>query len=123
MINNEIYQIIYDEISDLVKTSWDKLVIYLEYGANSYSFAFYVFAKGKYTKCYDINDISDKELDETFRRIDDVVAPERNLLKDKWSNMTIIISSEGDMHTDFDYSDLSKGTYQYKKGWKAKYLV
>lgn len=123
MINNDLYQIIFDEVSSLIKTSWDKIVIYLEYGEKSYSFSFYVKESDKYIKCYDLKGLSENKLDATFKRIDEVVAPERNALKKKWSNMTMVVSSEGDMHTDFDYSDLSQGTYQFKKEWKKKYIV
>lgn len=37
--------------------------------------------------------------------------------------MTMIIDGNGNMKTDFDYTDLSRGNYQYKKAWKKKYLV
>jgi hypothetical protein len=37
--------------------------------------------------------------------------------------MTMIVSSKGEMHTDFDYTDLSQGAYQYKKNWKRRYLA
>ena len=32
------------------------------------------------------------------------------------------IDSEGNMKTAFDYTDLSRGNYQYKKAWKKKYI-
>ena len=35
----------------------------------------------------------------------------------------MIIGKDGDMHSYFDYTDISEGTYQYKKNWKKKYLV
>lgn len=52
------------------------------------------------------------------------MAHERDKIKGElWSNMTMVIDSDGNMHTDFDYTDLSSGTYQYKKAWKKKYLA
>ena len=36
--------------------------------------------------------------------------------------MTMIVSETGQMHTDFDYTDLSEGAYRFKKDWKNKYL-
>ena len=35
----------------------------------------------------------------------------------------MLVDADGNMHTDFDYTDLSSGTYQFKKAWKKKYLV
>ena len=62
-------------------------------------------------------------LDLNIEKIDDIVSKERKNEKDIWTNMTMVIDSSGKMKTDFDYTDLSAGTYQYKKNWKTKYLV
>ena len=37
--------------------------------------------------------------------------------------MTFIVDSKGKMKTDFDYTDLSEGSYEYKKAWKQKYMT
>lgn len=123
MMNEKVYQAIFDVIVPFLPESWDKLVVYLEYGEDSYSFLFFYSNGKKYIKCFDIPDVSEEALFASFKKIDQVVTPERNKIKgDPWSNMTMIIDSNGNMHTDFDYTDLSAGTYQYKKAWKKKYL-
>lgn len=123
MINEKIYQGIYDELSKYLASGWEKLVVYLEYGNASYSFSFYVKTKEGYVKCYDLPDVSEKALDSSFKKIDKLVSKERNKDKDElWSNMTMIVTTSGDMHADLDYTDLSEGTYQFKKDWKKKYL-
>ena len=123
MINDKIYQAIFDELSKYLISGWNKLIVYLEYGAASYSFAFYIQAGDKYIKCYDIPDISEKELAKSFSNIDKLVSKERDRENDKlWTNMTMTVTKTGRMHTDFDYTDLSEGTYQFKKDWKKKYL-
>ena len=121
MINNILYQKIYNEISDFL-TDFDELIIYLEYGEASYSFSFYEKTGKNYVKCFDIPGINEDALMSSFRKIDAIISPERNKLKEKWSNMTIVIFSDGDMKTDIDYTDLSEGSYKYKKEWKKKYL-
>lgn len=123
MINNEIYQEIFDELSKYLFNGWEKLVVYLEYGLNSYSFTFYEKIDGKYIKCFDIPGINETELVESFRVIDIIVSVERNELNEKWSNMTMTVDQKGSMHTDFDYTDLSSGNYNYLKEWKEKYLL
>ena len=123
MINKKIYQDIYDELGRYLVPGWEKLIVYLEYGNASYSFAFYIKTKDGYVKCYDLQDVTDKELDESFKKIDKIVSEERKKdLTALWSNMTMIVTSTGDMHTDFNYTYLSEGTDQYKKTWKEKYL-
>lgn len=124
MINENIYQAIFDELSKYLNAEWNKLIVYLEYGNASYSFAFYIYMNGKYVKCYDIPGITDKELAESFSAIDKIVSEERSKdEKNLWTNMTMIVTKTGQMHTDFDYTDLSEGTYQFKKNWKKKYLL
>ena len=123
MLNNEIYQKIYDELSDYLISGWNRVVIYLEFGTDSYSFSFYEKCDNRYIKCYDIPFIKDKDLDTVFKKIYTIVSSERDSLKDKWSNMTMIVEASGDMHTDFDYTDLSAGNYSYMKAWKKRYLI
>ncbi|MBR4731137.1 MAG: DUF600 family protein [Lachnospiraceae bacterium] len=123
MINEKIYQNIYDELEGFLIPRWDKLVIYLEYGKASYTFSFYVKINGNYIKCYDLPNISEDEIMSSFERIDALLEKERVNDKEPWTNMTIVIEKPNLMHADFDYTDLSNGTYQYKKDWKNKYLV
>lgn len=122
MANEKVYQEIFDDLSKYLLPGWEKMVVYLEYGEASYTFSFYLKIKGKYVKCYDLPEVSDEELAESFKEIDKVVSKSRNRGKDLWSNMTMIVDNAGSMHTDFDYTDLSEGTYNYKKEWKKKYL-
>ena len=122
-MDKKIYQKIYDEISKYAIPGISKLVIYLEYGENSYSFSFYEKKDEKYIKCYDLNGVSENDIAETFDRIDAFVSKERSKETEPWTNMTMIVDADGHMHTDFDYTDLSGGTYQYKKDWKARYLI
>lgn len=123
MMNEKIYQEIYDELSKYLTSGWEKLIVYLEYGKASYSFSFYVKNKGEYVKCYDMPGVSDKSLDASFKKIDKIVSKERSNDKDEvWTNMTMTVTPTGDMRTDIDYTDLSEGTYAYKKAWKKKYL-
>ncbi len=122
MMNEKIYQNIYDELDKYLVAGWERLVVYLEYGKASYSFSFFVKTNDKYIKCYDLADVSDEELAASFAKIDKILEKERNKEKDAWTNMTICIDKSGGMHADLDYTDLSGGTYQYKKNWKKKYL-
>ena len=123
MINEKIYQSIFDEVSIYLPSSWDRVVIYLEYGESSYSISFYVKDSGKYTKCYDLKGVSDEELYRSFKKINNAVAKQRNAIDgDKWSNMTMSVESSGKMKVDFDYTDLTEKAYQYSREWKKRYL-
>lgn len=123
MINPSIYQTIFDEITAFINEKWERIVIYLEYGRTSYSFAFYVKESGKYTKCYSLKDVDEDKLMDAFRRIDKQVSEERESEKATWTNMTMVVDSTLNMKTDFDYTDLSENAYEYSNNWKKQYLV
>ena len=123
MLNDKIYQMIFDEIRFYFPENWNQVVIYLEYGEASYSFSFYVRLNGEYIKCYNLPNINEEQLMDSFGRIDKAITVEREKEDgDLWSNMTMIVDAEGNMHVDFDYTDLSECGYQYSKEWKEKYL-
>lgn len=124
MINDKIYQSIFDEVSKYLPNGWDKVVIYLEFGEASYSISFYVREHGRYIKCYDLSDVSDEELYQSFKKINKEVMQQCNeILGEKWTNMTMVVEQSGKMHVDFDYTDLTENAYQYSKHWKRKYIV
>lgn len=123
MISEAVYQNIYEELSRYLMPGWKKLVVYLEYGNASYSFSFFIQNSNEYVKCYNLPNVSDEELVKSFSKIDKIVSTERKKVDETWSNMTMVVDNTGSMHTDFDYTDLSQGNYQYKKDWKKKYLV
>lgn len=123
MVNNRVYQNIFEEISGYLTSGWDKVIVYLEYGNSSYTFAFYEKKDEQYTKCFDLPNVPEDNLLKSFARIDDIVSQERKKGEADWSNMTMIVDNSGKMHTDFDYTDLTECSYQYMKNWKKKYLV
>ena len=124
MINDKVYQAIFDGIRPYLSIAWDKVVIYLEYGDASYSISFYVKKGGSYVKCYDLEGVSDDNLYKSFKRIDRAVAEQRKaIIGDKWTNMTMIVEQSGKVRVDYDYTDLTQDAYQYSKKWKKKYLV
>ena len=123
MVDNSIYQYMFDEISKYLLNDWERAVVYLEYGQNSYSITFYEKCNGEYINCYNLPEVSECDLELTFRNIDKRISEARKSVNDQlWTNMTMVVTSDGNMHSDIDYTDLSKGSYQHKKNWKAKYL-
>lgn len=124
MMNDKIYQLIFDKLAKHLPNYWDRLVVYLEHGEDSYSYSFFVKSGNKYTKCFDLKGIDEETLMTSFAQIEKAVTAERAKSKTElWSNMTMVIDANGKMKTDFDYTDLSNGSYQYKKNWKKAYLV
>ena len=126
MDNNEkiIAESIYNE---LVKfdVAWDKVVFYAEISKDNYMMEFYMPDKnGKYVKCYNIDNITDEELNKAFEQIFNAVNPIWLNLdeKNQWSNLTFIVDNEGNFQINYDYTDLTENCYEYRKQWKNKYL-
>ena len=122
-MNERNYQMIFDELSQYLFQSWEKLIVYLEYGEGYNSISFYEKINNQYLKCYDMPGVAEEELDHSFAVIDKVISKERGKMKDPWTNMTMVVDRSGKMRTDYDYTDLSEGAYRYLKQWKKKYLL
>ena len=105
-MNNKAFQDVFDEFSQYLPSGWNKLVIYLEYGIESYSFSFYVLLGEEYVKCYDLPDVLEENLLDSYRKVDSIISKIRNEQFGKWTNMTMTVDNEGNMQTDFDYTDL-----------------
>lgn len=59
-----------------------------------------------------------------FMNIDKIIKVERDKLDDKskWSVMTMIVDADGNMKTEFDYSDISEDSIGYEQNWRKKYI-
>lgn len=126
MAENNIYQKIYDELEKYFPAEWKKAVYYAEYGEGVYQMEFFISVKeGVYQKCFDLPGVSMDELLKSFKNIDKDIKETRQKLngKDIWTNLTVTIYCSGKFDAHFDYTDLTECGYEYKEGWKKKYLV
>ena len=126
MSSRNYYQEIFDLVLPFLPESWQKVVLYAEYGEDSRCIEFYVKdAEGHYTKCFDILDAADDELLDAFDEMDEVFEAQRQELPDGsvWTSSTLTVTSAGRLDADFDYSDLSESSFEHKKEWRARYLA
>ena len=77
-----------------------------------------------YTDCFSQNVIGNAQLIKVFMNIDKIIKIERDKLDDKskWSVMTMIVDANGNMKTEFDYSDISEDSIGYEQNWRKKYI-
>ena len=70
------------------------------------------------------NVIGNAQLIKVFMNIDKIIKVERDKLDDKskWSVMTMIVDADGNMKTEFDYSDISEDSIGYEQNWRKKYI-
>lgn len=124
-MNNEIFQNIFDIIQPTLPNSWKKMVLFVGYTAGSYTMKYYTAdEKGEYTDCFSQKEINKVQLIKLFMRIDRVVGPERKKLdeQNKWSVLTMTVTNDGNMKTEFDYADISENVIAYERSWKEKYI-
>lgn len=121
MINDTIYLKIFNIIKPLLPDEWEKLVVYIGYGNESYNMSFYVGVNGKMIKCFDLPDADQKDILLAYSEINKIVSVERDKEADKWSSMTLVVVGD-DFHADFDYSEIPIGDIDYKKEWEKKYI-
>lgn len=124
-MNNEIYQEIFDLLSEVLPADWKKFVLYVAYTPGSFAIKYYTRNEnGIYTDCFSQQKVSRAQLVKIFMEIDKRISLERNLLEDnnKWNVMTMIVDSNGRIKVDYDYVDISENSIDYEKKWKAKYI-
>lgn len=124
-MNNEIFQEVFDILQPVLPEGWEKMVLFVGYTTGSYTMKYYTSDNsGKYTDCFSPKGINKAQLIKLFMNIDKVVSSERKKMdeKSRWSVMTMLVSSEGSMQTEFDYSDISENVIAYEQKWKEKYI-
>lgn len=124
-MNKEVFQKVFDIIQPVLPEDWKKMALFVGYTAGSYTMKYYTCDEmGVYTDCFNQKNINKAQLIKLFISIDKVVGAERKKLdeKNKWSVMTMLVSKDGNMKTDFDYSDISENTIAYEQKWKENYI-
>lgn len=124
MMNNALFQNVFDILQKGLPDEWDKVILYAMYDDNSYSIKYYVSSgKGKYTDCFNLGIMTKAQLIKQFMEIDKVISSERKTLseKEKWTSLTMTIESNGKFLTKFDYSFI-EDPIEYEQKWKKLML-
>lgn len=124
-MDNKIFQKIFDILQPVLPNGWKKMVLFVGYTAGSYTMKYYTCDnQGRFTDCFSQSVINRTQLIKLFMSIDKAVSPERKKLneKNKWSVLTMIVTDDGKMKTDFDYTDISDNAIAYEQSWKEKYI-
>lgn len=124
-MNNENFLEVFDLLLPVLPKGWKKLVLYVGYSVGSYTMKYYTSDyKNAYTDCFSQNGVNKAQLIKLFMNIDKALEVERKKLddKNKWSVMTMIVSSNGTMKTEFEYADISENAIAYEQNWKKKYI-
>jgi len=126
-MNEIVFQNIFDKLQEYLPNNWKKVILYAGYTVGSYSIKYYVdCGEGQYIDCFDLYGITERQqLVRLFMEIDKILLPIRNELKEgkKWTVMTMIVDSEGNMRSEFDYENINETSIEYEKGWKERYLM
>ena len=124
-MNNEVFQNVFDMIQPFLGKGWKEMILYVGYTAGSYSMKFYTSdSQGQYADCFKQPGANKAKLIQLFMGIDKLLAAERRKLdnRNKWSVMTMVVDSNGNMKTEFEYVDLSENTIAYEQSWKERYI-
>lgn len=124
-MEDKSFQKIFGVLESVLPEHWKKLVLFAGYTQGSYTMKYYVKDDNDlYTDCFSQNVIGNAQLIKVFMNIDKIIKVERDKLDDKskWSVMTMIVDADGNMKTEFDYSDISEDSIGYEQNWRKKYI-
>ena len=129
-MDQEQFQKILDLLVKAIPGNWKKIAFLAKYLTGKSSMEFYTKYQDQFVSCFEDqkvkNNITDKERDEIFKKIDDILKEEqRKNLKDKkpFTSFTMIVDSQGEMKASMDYEDFLKTEPEFDKKWKATYLT
>ena len=129
-MDQEQFQKILDLLVKAIPGSWKKIAFLAKYLTGKSSMEFYTKYQDQFVSCFEDqkvkSNITDKELDEIFKKIDDILKEEqRKNLKDKkpFTSFTMIVDSQGEMKASMDYEDFLKTEPEFDKKWKETYLT
>lgn len=124
-MEDKSFQKIFGVLESVLPEHWKRLVLFAGYTQGSYTMKYYVKDDNDlYTDCFSQNVIGNAQLIKVFMNIDKIIKVERDKLDDKskWSVMTMIVDADGNMKTEFDYSDISEDSIGYEQNWRKKYI-
>ena len=124
-MNSDIFQNTFDLLLDYLPTDWNKLIFYAAYTNGSYSMKYFTKSEDSgWIDCFSQKDITRSDLIKLFIKINNSLSKERNDLsdKDRWTVLTMIVDSNGNMTSEFDYTDISDCEIEYERDWGKKYL-
>lgn len=125
-MNDAIFQKVIDIIQPNLPARWKRVIFFAGYTQGSYSMKYYTQDdKGEYTDCFNHKNLNRAQVMKMFIDIDRILSAERSSLSEnnKWSVMTMIVSKDGAMKTEFDFTDISENAIAYEQAWKKKYIV
>ena len=123
-MTNELYNKIAENLLDVLPKNCDDVKLYAQLTKTSYEFFFYVKVNGTYIQCFELEksySITRKQLREKFKILYSIVKPDFE--EKKWFAMTFSLTNAGKFNVDYEYSDYTENTLEYKELWKAKYLM
>ncbi|MDR1978125.1 MAG: antitoxin YezG family protein [Synergistaceae bacterium] len=123
----DIFQAIADALQAGLPADWNKICVYIELGDSYYEVTYYCFIDGmtEPIQCYklpELYNITEEQIDSVASGIAAILKEARAKSDDKWSVATYVLTLDGKFKIDYDYTDLSGGSYNYKKQWKSQYL-
>lgn len=122
-MTNDLYKEIAENLLDSLPKNWEDVKLYAQLTKSSYEFFFYVKVNGSYIQCFELEKsylITRKQLRDTFKKLYSIVKPDFE--EKKWFAMTFSLTNEGKFNVEYEYTDYTENTLEYKKQWKSKYL-
>lgn len=120
---NTNYSLIVSKLLELQPKGWRSVVAYAQITEESYEIFFYSKIKDQYFKNFELEktyNLSRADTRACFRTIYEELLPDYKA--NHWYVCTIQIKSNGEFIIEYEYTDYSEKSREYKKLWKEKYI-
>ena len=118
------YSLIVNELVGIQPQDWTRVVAYAQITEESYEIFFYSKVEDKYVKNFDLEkkyNLPRVDVRTCFKKVYEELLPD---FKEKqWFVCTIQIERNGKFSFEYEYTDYSEDSINFKRLWKNKYLL
>lgn len=125
-MDKKVFQELFDKILPYLPEKWKALTFFAGYTEGSYSMNFYVRnSEDEYCDCFQLSTITRACIVKLFADINKVLVKERENMekRDKWTILTMMVDSDGNMKTEFDYRNHAEDMIRCENEWKKKFYM
>ena len=118
------YQNIFDIVRPSLPENWTRIVFFFAFMLDTCEIMYFVQLNSmEYVDCFHLNQDREELVSKLSRLYKEVQYGMKEITAEKiYSVITVVIDADGNMHADFDYTDITENFDSYYNSWMNQYI-
>ncbi len=118
------YQNIFDIVRPSLPENWTRIVFFFAFMPDTCEIMYFVQLNSmEYVDCFHLDQDREELVSKLSRLYKEVQYGMKEITAEKiYSVITVVIDADGNMHADFDYTDITENFDSYYKSWMNQYI-